>query len=172
MTEEWREIPDFPDYEVSSIGRVRSHKRWWGKRHSGYLKPFTSSLGYDYVSLQNPDFAQRCFRVHRVVLLAFVGAPMDGQVARHLNGKCWDNRLSNLAWGSPDDNYRDRDRHGTTARGEGHGRALLSVADVVRIRHRYAQGGITHRELATEYGVAKATIRFVITKRNWASVPD
>lgn len=46
--------------------------------------------------------------VHECVLAAFVGQKLlPKYVARHLNGDKLDNRVENLAWGSPLQNARD-----------------------------------------------------------------
>jgi hypothetical protein len=53
------------------------------------------------------------FRIHRAVMLAFVGPLPDGMVTRHLNGNPLDNRLANLEYGSPAENVQDAIGHGT-----------------------------------------------------------
>ena len=42
------------------------------------------------------------------------------------------------------------------------GRRRLSEAEAVDIRERYAAGGVTHRELAAEFGVKRSTISYLI----------
>jgi hypothetical protein len=51
---------------------------------------------------------------------------------RHLDGNRSNNRLDNLAWGTPLENGADKARHGT-AKGERNGRAKLTAAKVRRI---------------------------------------
>ena len=46
----------------------------------------------------------------------------------------------------------------------------LVEADIVAIRERYSAGGITHKALATEYGVRRATITAVLCGQNWGHV--
>ena len=56
-------------------------------------------------------------RVHRLVLLAFVGRPSrKGMVARHKDGDPANNRLGNLAWGTAQENWQDRKQHGRGTR--------------------------------------------------------
>lgn len=54
--------------------------------------------------------------VHTLVLEAFVGPRPEGAVCRHLNGNPKDNRLANLAWGTPGENRRDTVKHGNDPR--------------------------------------------------------
>lgn len=104
--EEWRDLPGYPMYRVSSEGAVWTRK--YGRRLSpsvrrtGY-KVFTPSVGRRQVNLP----------VHQAVCLAFHGPRPDGAVVRHLNGDQLDNRAANLAWGSPSENAQDKRRHGT-----------------------------------------------------------
>lgn len=103
MTQErWLAIPNFPAYEVSNLGSVRSAR--------GELRPWISTSGYRIVSLRR-DGLTRKVPVHRLVLLAFVGAA-PGMDARHLSGDKSDNTLANLAWGTRSQNIRDQVRHG------------------------------------------------------------
>lgn len=71
--------------------------------------------------------------VHRLVLRAFVGEPVGGQLARHLDGNPENNRVSNLAWGTPADNGEDAARHGSQ-RGSSNPRSKLTEQDVYAIR--------------------------------------
>lgn len=109
--EQWRPVPGYEgDYEVSTFGRVRSHKRRAPRVLSGTVR----RGGYIRVQLwrgSTPDY----FGVHQLVLRAFVGPRPDGAVTRHLNGDPSDNRLANLAYGTVRENNRDTVRHGTWA---------------------------------------------------------
>lgn len=102
---DWRPIPELAPYEVTSDGRTRNGTtgRVLVQRptESGYLAIYPIIEG-------SP---KRKF-VHRLVLLAFVGPPLAGQMTRHLDGCKQNNHLSNLAWGTNSENQRDRVRHG------------------------------------------------------------
>jgi hypothetical protein len=54
--------------------------------------------------------------------------------------------------------------------GSGHHGARLTEAMVRDLRTRYAAGGVTHRQLAREFGVAQGTISRAITGRLWSHV--
>lgn len=121
MTEEqrWMAIPGWEGwYEVSDQGSVRSVDRVLvgpsgrRRRFTGrVLRTFTSAWGYPELKLMRHGQRSNC-TVHQLVLLAFVGPRPEGLVTRHLNGDPADNRLTNLAYGTPTENMHDRTRHG------------------------------------------------------------
>lgn len=88
--EEWRVVPGHADYEVSSLGRVRSWKRGYG----ALLKCAPDSAGYPRVVL---DSASR-YNVHRLVAAAFIGPCPEGKEVDHVNTVRADNRAENLQY--------------------------------------------------------------------------
>lgn len=77
------------------------------------LDPATSARGYLVVDGGKWRKGVAVY-VHRLVLEAFVGPKPEGAVTRHLNGDPTDNRLANLAYGTPAENGADMRRHGTS----------------------------------------------------------
>ena len=90
--EVWREVKDYPDYEVSDLGRVKSFKR--GREL--ILKPYVAKNGYSIVTLQNG--LQGIKKVHQLVAIAFLNHIPSGNklVVNHINFNKSDNRLTNL----------------------------------------------------------------------------
>lgn len=120
MGEKWSDIPEWEGlYQVSDQGRVRSLDRevtnrlGVRRRYKGKIlkqKRHARGYGHRLVHLHRPG-ASKWESVHRLVLFAFVGEPEDGQEARHLDGDASNNNLSNLAWGSRNENREDRMIH-------------------------------------------------------------
>jgi hypothetical protein len=103
----WKLVPEYDGkYEVSDQGRVRSFQRYPQGR---ILRPGRMPSGHLSVALGRGN--SQC--VHKLVLLAFVGAAPDKHECRHLNGDPADNRLENLCWGTRSENINDAVRHGT-----------------------------------------------------------
>ena len=77
-----------------------------------------------------------------------------------------------LGYGSNADNMRDRNEADRQAKGVDHGSAKLTEEQVIEIRRRYADGGVTYRSLAAEYGVHHSVIGYIITRRNWSHLEE
>lgn len=107
--ERWLPVPGHGHYEVSDQGRVRSNKY----REPRLLKPrSTAKGGYLLVKLRESGHA-RDFRVHKLVMLTFVGPRPDGLEICHYDGDPTNNALSNLRYDTSVANARDKARHGT-----------------------------------------------------------
>ncbi len=165
-------VAGFLGYCVGSDGTIWSCRpaNGRGPLRSGWqlIKPYIGRRGYASVAMRRGGKTCTC-RVHRLVLTAFVSPRPDGMEACHWNGNPADNRLVNLRWGSPAENYADMVRHGTTANraGEASGRAKLTESDVLAIRQRYDGGGVTYQALASEYHVTNGAIGFIVRRELW-----
>lgn len=112
MTELWLTISDAPDYEISSLGRVRSLKR----STPLILKPILMGKIYKYYNVNLwHNGAMKHHKIHRLVAEAFHGPCPVNQECRHLDGNPLNNVSSNLKWGTKKENAQDRMAHGTDA---------------------------------------------------------
>jgi hypothetical protein len=98
--EEWRQIADFPDYEVSNQGRVRRGDRILSQHNDG-------RRGYLQVGLMNGT--QSTKKVHRLVGLAFVPNPENKRVLDHIDRNKANNVVSNLRWRTDSENQINTD---------------------------------------------------------------
>jgi hypothetical protein len=110
--EEWRQIAESPDYDVSDWGRVRSRRR---RGEPIILMPRPHSHGYHRVNLYHAGVVHDAY-VHRLVLEAFAGLCPPRHNCRHLDGNPANNRPENLAWGTWEEQWEDKVRNGTGAR--------------------------------------------------------
>ncbi len=53
MIEEWKIIKDFPDYQVSNLGRIKSFKKWNDGLKERILKLGKGSRGYFHIVVRN-----------------------------------------------------------------------------------------------------------------------
>lgn len=68
------------------------------------------------------------FRIHKIMLMTFVGPRPDGCVCRHLDGNKMNNSLSNIRWGTRSENERDKERHGVSNHGDRNGMRKRKLA--------------------------------------------
>jgi hypothetical protein len=150
-------------YRAGSDGSVWTCKngRWGIADDWKRLATGEDSSGYPCVRLMCRDKKPRTFRVHVLVLLAFVGPRPQDADGCHINGRRDDPRLENLRWDSRRENVRDALRHGTIGRGGGHHAAKLTdeQADLIR---KSTERGV---DLARCYGVSEATVSRIRGKR-------
>jgi len=165
MTEEWRDIPEFPDYRVSSHGRVRSLFTGEIRKHQ------MSRLGYCRIGLYR-DRRPVCRFIHRLVAAAFIGPCPDGLQTNHIDGDKTNNHIENLEYLTRHGNIRHSWKIGLRSPilGTSHGMSKLTEAQVLGIRSRYAWGAATQTALAQEYGVSQSRISYIVTRRNWKHI--
>ena len=107
--------------------------------------------------------------VHRVAWELVNGPIPDGMcVCHHCDNKPCCNS-THLFLGTDTDNQADRVRKNRSYHpaGEKNAQSRLTAEQVLEIRHRYAEGNTTQRELAGEYGVGSQHISSVICKHRW-----
>ena len=162
---EWKNLPDWPMYEISDDGQVRRtvQGRNWP---AGKIKtPQRMPNGYLQVHLYSGG---RCYSrgIHRLLCLAFYGPPPSAEhEAAHRNGARQDNRINNLRWVTKIKNAEDRDDHGRTARGERGGNSKLTTNQVESIRANPEKA--LQRVLADRFGVSRKTIVDIVTRKTW-----
>jgi len=160
---EWRSIPGLEGrYEASNTGLIRN--AWRGN----ILKP-SLIKGYKSVCIWNFQLCKpRRRSVHRLVALAFIGR--DSRQIRHLDGNPLNNKVENLVYGTAKENCMDRDRHGTTQRGEAHYRAKLNADIIARIRGLQANGkGCA--EIGRLVGMKRFRVHEVMRRLTWKHLP-
>lgn len=170
--ERWLPVPNYEwAYVVSNQGRIRSLDRvlttgTWQKGQAIRLR--ISGQGYYYVILWHGGEA-KTFRVCRLVLRAFRGAPPQDHESAHRNGDRLDDRLSNLTWKTHIDNLRDRHSHGTQPQGERNGRAKLKANEVLAMRALMAKG-VSGAVAGRMYGVTQAVASKIKLRTLWSHI--
>ena len=173
----WKQIPSFPDYEVSDCGHVKRGERLIAQSKNGG--------GYPRVTIQK--YRKAVSRVvHALVAEAFIGTRPNGFHVCHIDGNKENNNVSNLRYATPSENAMDKHAHGKASVGDRngmrihpekrpvgskHGCAILNEEMVLQIKHRLKHGyhGIC-AEPAREYGVSVSTISCIQKGKTWRHV--
>lgn len=146
--------------------------RFWNKVNKipGGCWEWTAALhktGYGAFGLEG-----KVQKAHRVGYTLQNGTIPDGLLVLH---KC-DNpicvRGDHLFLGTHQDNARDRENksRGKQAKGSKQGKAKLTERDVRDIREKLKEGAMTHREIASIYGVAHSQVTRINTGKGWTHV--
>lgn len=149
MTEVWKSIPGFDGYDVGDHGRVRSYRngRWGLRKNPTLLK--CSGAEYPRVTLSRGG-RKHYIRVHKLVMLAFIGPPPDGMQVCHKNSNGLDNRLENLRYDTRIGNERDK--------------CPFTDGQIVKMRERRAAGE-KMAALAREHNVSYTHMWNICTGR-------
>jgi hypothetical protein len=180
--ESWRPVVGYEGlYEVSDLGRVRSVDRYVPVRNGGQrfyrskiLREQDNGIGYRYVALSDAR-GRRNHYVHRLVLEAFRGSCPPGKEACHFpNDDKSHNVLTNLLWGTREDNIQQAKDAGaflgSKNLGSKNGNAKLNEQEVIEVRIA-SSDGISDSDLADAYGVASRTIRNICRRVTWKHLP-
>jgi hypothetical protein len=177
--EVWKNVPGYEGYyQVSDQGRVKSLPRIVpmrdGRKYTVSEKYLKQKMTGRYLTVVLcKSGVEETRLVHQLVLLGHVGPCPDGMECRHYDGKCTNNCLTNLRWGTRKENAADRERHGTNrgqAPGEGHTLSKLKDSVVQEIRELHKKGLLDtaqKKRLQKEYRVSETTIRSVRDGRRW-----
>lgn len=159
----WRFIPNFPGYEISSLGRLRSYKidRWAG----GRLRS-TNNVVRGYVTVKLSLNAQvSTLLLHRLVAQVFVPNPHNKPEVNHLNGIKTDNRAANMQWVTRQENINHAVQCGLF-KGSIPG-SKLSFEKAAEIRQKRAAGA-TNRELMNQYDIGLTLLHNTLRGKSWA----
>jgi hypothetical protein len=92
----WKPIPDFNNYEASSLGTVRNIKT-----HKILSTNPGKQDGYIKLTLKNNKGDKKTVKIHRLVCFAFHGNPLCiNMTVDHIDRNPSNNKPSNLRWAS------------------------------------------------------------------------
>lgn len=151
--ENWKPIPDYEEFYL-----VSDHGRVFSLRNELLLSPRTSNkYGHLAVALyKHGKLSREDWNVHVLVLVAFVGPRPEGMCCRHFPDRnTSNNKLTNLQWGTHQENMQDRDR-------DGNNRMIRHSDEEVIQAIEMRQQGKKLKEIATVFGVTdKCVSRWV-----------
>ena len=168
----WKPIENYEGvYQVSSKGRVKSLSRAVKYlRANGKVVYVTTEDkirvvsydkdGYPQLILVDNSGARACWRVHKLVALAFIDNPSNLPQVNHIDGCKTNNAVENLEWVTSKENSIHAHKTGLAKNAEG---AESSSAKFTweEIRYIRSDTGLLQRELAEVFGVRDSTISLI-----------
>lgn len=165
----WLTIAFAPDYAVSEFGRVKRIAAEPRYRCERLLKPKIRKDGYPEVTLY-VDGQPFFFLVHQLVCRVFHGErPKGKDEIGHIDGSRDNCRADNLRWVTKEENYADRNRHGTHNKGERNGAAKLDLLKVQAV-HILSER-LPSRKVAAVLGISKSQVGNILRGEAWAGDP-
>ena len=162
--ESWKSIPGYPEYEASTLGRIRRVHVLRPALHS------PGKRGYLHLIIQNAESGQKHWFVHNLILLTFYGPKPINYVVNHKDGNRLNNCPNNLQYVTKRENYDHALKHGLYKRGEELTNSKLTCKQVRIIRKLYKFKTYPLNKLAMRFGVSLKCIHLVVKLKTWKHV--
>jgi hypothetical protein len=164
----WKDIPGYEgQYQASDIGRIKSIGNDKTRKEK-ILKLTNHKSGYLAVNLSKNGIDKK-LKVHRLILMAFVGQCPTGYECLHLDDNRKNNNIKNLRWGTSSENNKMRYNHGRVKyKGKDGPNAKLTQAQVDQIR--FMKGKVKWgywAKLARAIDVGKTAISDIVNNKSW-----
>ena len=158
----WAKIKDYPNYEISNIGRVKSIN--YNKER---ILKLQNMNGYDRVGLSINGIVN-LFLVHRLIAVAFIDNIHNHPFINHINGVKNDNRVENLEWCNSTENLNHAldNNLRVMPNGEKHHKSKLNETQVLEIRN----SNLSQKELTKLYNVKQPLISAIINRKKWKHI--
>ena len=125
--ENWRTISEYPNYQVSNIGRVMNIKT------TRILKACINGTGYPSVTLSNNLGVKTNF-CHRLVAREFIDNPNNKLCVDHIDRNKLNNNIDNLRWVTHQENMNQSKTINTTSKYKGVSLKKGTVKWIAQIR--------------------------------------
>lgn len=154
----------YPKYWASDDGKVWS-MRWVGMKELSQ----GNVNGYRNVVFCR-EGKTKTFYVHTLVLLAFVGPCPEGTECCHNDGVRSNNAVVNLRWDTRRNNHNDRQKHGTTPKGQKNPGCKRTEDEIREMRRQHSEDGISCSELARTWKMDRSTVHDIIKRNIWRHI--
>lgn len=164
--ENWASIREFPDYEVSNLGRVRRATAARGTCAGRIRTPVLNQKGYATFVFDRRNYPKLRMG-HRLVADAFLGPIPEDMQVNHKNGVKSDNRVDNLEIVTNGENrthaYRTLGVPSNRPRWDKWVNRTLEWDDVTAIRTSAEPAS----DLAERYGISRMSVWRIRTGKSW-----
>lgn len=180
MKEIWKQIPGQDNYQVSSMGRVRTIDRMVPNKKRNrelfyyflkgrVMKPKLQG-GYLKIHLRGDN--PKHISVHRLVALTFIPNDLNKEHVNHKNSIKTDNRVCNLEWNTPKENVNHSIMAGTTKPAKGIQFSSRTKFDELQIKviKSLKNSHLSHNQIANYFGIHRITILDIINNKSWRHI--
>jgi len=166
----WEVIEDFPDYSVSSLGRVKRITKGRHTKVGKILKQYLSGWEYLYIRLYK-NGKQFHKEIHILVLENFISKKYYNKLqGNHKNGIKTDNKSENLEWVTIKENIKHSYNIGLSSNhGEKNSNHKLTEKKIIQIKMLFKLG-FRNIEISKLYNVKPKTISDIRMERNWSYI--
>ena len=179
----WKDIKDFPNYQVSNYGRVRSVDHYqervskYGKRYynlyKGKILAIKDIRGYKNVglTLKGKVWTKQ---IHRLVMTTFKPIPnMEDFQVNHIDGDKSNNKIDNLEWVTPLENIHHAYDTGLNKkreqRGEENTQSKLTDEQVKQIKYELLER-MSDKDITKMFGVCRQSINNIRRGVTWKHI--
>ena len=106
MYEVWKEIPNFENYMISNLGRVKSFKQ-----NSDRILKTSINNGYYFVNITNNNGKKVNKKIHRLIAEAFCENSNNLPNVDYIDTNRLNNDLSNLRWSTYSQNSCNKNKN-------------------------------------------------------------
>lgn len=167
VPEEWKSVPDFPDYEISNYGRTVSHKNG-----EPLLRKTYAQKGYPLIKFSKNN-KSKSFLAHRLVATCFIPNPENKLEVNHKDRNKANAFVFNLEWATKQENTDHAWANGvmeSVNRGENCWKAKLTENQVLEIRATYIPSIMSFYKLAAKFGVTYGAIQSIVRRKSWKHI--
>lgn len=155
LPDDWRVIPEFPDYEASAHGVVRRTVGGHSRTYVGRDVTPVNNKGYRQISV-----GDRTRGVHRLVASAFFGPCPEGLEVNHKDHNKAHNAVSNLEYVTHAENQRAAHAAGRYAREP----RRFTNADIATMRELH-RNGMSQSEVARRFACGSPFVNRVVNNK-------
>lgn len=173
--EVFKTIAEFPDYEVSNCGRIKTKERMIRYTHSvtknehfrkakcTYLKIHYNKQGYRFVQLYlNKKMYNKT--IHRLVAKTFINIIEGKNVVNHKDGNKHNNTVENLEWCTDEYNHAH-----ATITGLKRTKEKLNETCIYAIKN-LIKCNLSNSKIASIFGVSRTLISLISNGKVWLEV--
>lgn len=181
MKETFLTIKNYPDYEVSNLGRVKTKSRMIRYEHSVTKKEhfrkteerllkvyFNDRTGYKFVQLYLNGKSKN-YTIHRLVAECFLENENNYPQVNHIDGNKHNNICDNLEWCTNNYNHKHATETGLKAKGTDIKSCKLNDNSVYAIKFLLSKG-IKKADLSKAFKISRATIILISQNKIWKHI--